>query len=276
MKLNSPINLGPTEQREITREFMSQLIPCLDAITLYNYHLMDEETAETHPSEEDHSEFLENLDNETRQTMIDNPFVVIGGGAPRDWSLNQPCRDVDIYIYIDTFWVSLMDKQTKAPYNSARNPYMSIKEYLEKKGLTNLSDKSNNRGGDYGSNKVMYVVGAEYKGMTFDLIFMTLRKTVAFFSIDNDNYFSNSPFNLIKQGKMLESIWMTYDVNICQFAYEWQGDKILFSSKAEKGMQDKIIEISFFDNDMKWVSHFQKLVKKFPEFVTRINQFNNF
>jgi len=285
---NSTTSLGNDKQRELTIEAYNYLKPFLQEITLYNYAALEDienysppqvwinpnpftnqpnrYEACTGPSEENFLDYVNNLSDSVKNDIINNPFVVIAGGAPRDWYIGNTCRDVDVYIYVHTKWMSFKDLEMR---NSGKT--FSFLEMLQKSNLpfTDYKEKTNSRMGNYGKQQIIGVIECEYKGLTLDLIFRSINRTSSRFdpTLGSVAFYN---YEYIQKGKIIESIWETYDMNICEFAFDPNTNTIISSEEAEKGLVNQEIIIKLINTEAgAWIKHYNKIVEKFPTFVAR-------
>lgn len=283
-------NLGPIEQQQITRELLKLLEPNLKNMTLYNYsaieqyedHLDDPLKPWTQSSgyitpgysDEEFQEYVNNLESSVIKDLVENPFMVVAGGAPRDWYLGNPCRDVDVYIYVHTKYISNIDVLLK---NTQKGASFSFLNFVQNFGLNFdlVTEKTNNRWMQYGKNQLISVVEVTYKGLTFDLIFKALNKEQMLPDYSKESLVKTCPMKYIMKGQIFESIWNTYDTNVCEFGFDYKTNTILKSPRAELGLSEKVLRVNVIGNDMYWIKHYNKLVDKFPDFITRINYFQN-
>lgn len=148
---------------------------------------------------------IENYDEDYLEDVRKNAYITVAGGAPRDWYLGMPARDMDMYFLtsdFDKFFKNLSNGQYPSQWyvrkgavrvvggvESLERDYFGnnqvnrsplliwLGDRLIENGymFTKLKDKSYGEG-VYKNPVIACVFELELEGHTFDLIFLTNKK----------------------------------------------------------------------------------------------------
>lgn len=144
-------------------------------------------------------EILKSFDNKYK-------FVLLLGGAPRNWYYNKPANDLDIYIYLDN-----EEKRVESnPYRKSLEIVPNVNQTSEEKIKRinkeiriekDLAKKTNR----YNNKKIVHLYDGMYKEQHIQLIFIK----------------SNKQIKTKKQ--FAETIFSTFDFGICMIGMDSDG-----------------------------------------------------
>lgn len=250
----------------------------------------------------DITEFLDDEYDELEE-ITDNPFIVVAGGAARDWHMGNPARDIDMYLLIKNFndfhkqmfgkWPNKVyqDPQILRDYyiNSGlesdllrRTPLLVwIGDYLVEKGIgfTRMRDKSYSKENHYRDNAFMTaVVEVEIQGQEFDLIFFSGERTGSIVVKEHEKP-ARVEFNVTINNTVLgdkatmsfgDFVISTYDFNICKAYYDFNVGSIITCDYFIEDVNNKTLTIvqGLPAGSLKHgiFKHYPKLQQKFPDF----------
>lgn len=281
---SSAISIAIKEQQLISKrvyEFMGNL---LRDETLLNAGVKQEE-------------YLDD-DYDELEDIISVPYITVAGGAPRDWYLERPARDIDMYILIKDFdkffhkrfgeWPSRFYKEpelereyfTDKPEN--RTPLaVWLGDTLLQHGfkLTRLKDKTRMLDNQYNGCRFMRsVIEIDVDGHTFDLIFFDsyARGTIVY-KENNDK--TGIEFDTTIEKFVLgdnpklsfgEFVVATFDFNICKVFYDFTLEQIITCDYFVEDVENKTLTIlqGVSNSSLKQgiFKHYPKLQDKFPSF----------
>ena len=250
----------------------------------------------------DYNAVVSEMTDETLEYIENNPYVVLAGGAARDWWRGQPAKDMDMYIMLHNvreFWGScnrklgvkgsLIDYKNNNgvernyfvddPKNKdKRNPIMAyIGDKMIENGMlfTKLVDKT--IAGDYRNQFIACVFEMHLDGHVFDLIFMDSSKAGPVYLPSKKTFwrlsfldFSREEDELVKDPTPGAFVISTYDYNICRAYYDFNAQRVVVMDEFIEDFKNKTLTIySGCDTNLLHNAiyrHLPKLVEKFPNF----------
>ena len=224
---------------------------------------------------------------EIKQHIKDNPYIAVCGGAPRDWSLGIPARDIDMYILFTREMFKVYRKRLQDKFGGDyESSYLStIKSFFIMAGLKDKVDfeltsktKEEEETGYKSKIGIEVVLSLKFKGVEFDLIFVNAAAYIDIF-YERNMYVTDATYVPSRGSSSFllnvdsltpeEFICFTFDFNICKCYYDQRTGDVVRMFSAEEDFKNKTLSLVKKQGTQLSQSiykHYPKLVKKFPDF----------